>query len=165
MLNSTAAASDTDAKGSGGADRACERSLRDFVIDPLETFRFDTRGLGESSASVGSESPLLRMRNWDEQFRLRVSESGVFAYEIEDGADGLAISNKGIGYAQIELVLYKTLETAQSCTKHRTVLLKAMIRARFDGPSSPRLSSVVWTVVDDDCGVQQSPLSAFQALG
>ena len=168
MLNSsTAAASGSATKGSGGADRACETSLRDFVVDPLESLSFDTRGLGETSAtsSVRSDSPLLCMRNWDEQLRLRVSEAGVFAYEIEDGIDGLAISNKGIAYAQIELVLYKTPETAKASTKHRIVLLKGMIRARFDGPFSCRLSSVVWTVVDDNCGTRQSPSSHFKALG
>jgi hypothetical protein len=157
MLNSSiSAASSSDTKSSGGSDIACESSLRDSVVDSLETFNFDTRGLGETSAtsSVRSDSPLLRMRNWDEQLRLRVSEEGVFVYEIEDGIDGFAISNKGIAYAQIELVFYKTPETAKASTKHGTVLLKGMIRAQFSGPSSCRLSSVVSTVIVDNCGTR-----------
>jgi len=176
MLNSDIAPNDPV------EDQECERLLSHVIVEAPDTFCFDTKGQLVSSGS--EDSPFAVMRHWDERLRSRAMDlespspspcegrvsSTYFAYEIEDGIDGIAISSGGnVGYAQFDLILYKTTETSEtsktgdrsstttSYTKHRTVLLKGMLRVRFaNDPSTPsKLSSAVCTILDDHCGLQQ----------
>merc|ERR1711865_871564 len=98
--------------GNDAAVAKAEQPLREIVVDPVESFIFDSGGaLGGSDSDGGLESSSIsrssesRMRQWDLHLQSRVSprkeismtSSSFFAYEIEDGTDGIAISNHGIG--------------------------------------------------------------------
>jgi hypothetical protein len=126
-----------------------------------------------------SSSPISLMNSWDQDLQLRVfqqeesklpspaaaaaaeqtgtstSSSSTFVYEIDGGIDGIAISNNGIGLAEIDLVLYKTTATTidssahSSTTKQKIVLCTGMLRVQFATPASNRLSSATWTTLHD----------------
>lgn len=181
--------------------RNCTLSLNGIINDPVR-FRFLVRDGADTDNDFTSS--ISRMRSWDQQLRLRifepevdafpspstptgsplehackesatVSSSSIFSYEIEDGTEGFAVSDNGIGYAHVDLVLYKTMEkhssrsptqasrrnrsvsdpsigyrpSVSSWTRERSVLMTLALRVRFEDAPSNRLSSVSWTVLRD----------------
>jgi len=161
-----------------------EDALKDMFKDVVaEDFKFEaasaTGDIGESSSN-SSDNFEESMKTWDQNIRTRVSQSDLvketsittFAYEIQDGDKGIAINDGGIGYAQINLVLYQTNDKAPptsnpiaaSPTTKRTVLLTALLRAKFEEEES-RLSQLSWTSlsqhIPESTDKNSSPLEAL----
>lgn len=191
MLNAAVVALQQDGASVGCGDAARERLVKELLIEPLESFRYETKGLsfttppGEDSAE---SYPISNMRHWDQQLRWKVMESGVgtasagkgnvsstfFAYELQEGVDGIAISKSGSSFCQLDLAMYQTVENKEvstdamkAFTRRKTNLATILLKARFNpmGGSPSRLSGVEWTVLEDHCGLKepQAP-SPFQAL-
>jgi len=161
---------DASSNESATGGRPCDILLSQAIINPVKNFRFDS-GDGQVGGSHEDDSPVAKMRGWDERILLKASAifskedydktsssmvTSFFEYEIEDGDEGIAISNNnsnGIGYAHIDLVRYKTIDsgpcdpTTTTCTKQRTVIAKGVLRARFE--DGARLSSVAWTTIEN----------------
>ena len=191
MLNAAVVASEQDGASVGCGDAARERSVKKLLIEPLESLRYETKGLsfmtppGEDSAE---SYPISNMRHWDQQLRWKVMESGVgaasagkgnvsstfFAYELQDGVDGIAISKSGSSFCQLDLAMYQTIENKEvstdamkAFTRRKTNLAKILLKARFNpmGTSPTRLSGVEWTVLEDHCGGKEpQATSPFQTL-
>ena len=161
-------------------------NIRDrFENDIDQDFEFETRGL-PSVFECKDASPISRMDHWDKQLRSKIfgstkmSSSTVFAYEPQDGVDGIAISKNGSSYAQFDVVLYqmhrgnsqalppltrsststpplmKEMTTEKNGFEmHKIVLLKILMKAQFGvDHSSSKLASMVWTVLEDRCGLE-----------
>jgi len=110
----------------------------------------------------------------------KMPSSTFFAYEPQGGVDGIAISKNGSSYTQFDVVLYQMhrgnsqelpLLTRSSTSTpplmkemvtekngfemHKIVLLKILMKAQFGvDRSSSKLASMVWTVLEDQCGLE-----------
>ena len=68
--------------------------------------------------------------------------------------DGIAISNNGSCYAQLDLVLYQTDEATMfvhdALNRRKTVLFKILLKAQFGkGENSSKLASMDWILLKD----------------
>ncbi len=136
-----------------------EQVLSDLVVDQ-DIFQFETRGL-DRVASCDKENkmpPLTKMRFLDQELRKKIFESHdisfstFFAYEVQGGVDGIAISNNGSCYAQFDLVLYQADEARMlvqnELNRHKTVLFNIHMKARFgEGENSSKLASMEWIIL------------------
>lgn len=145
----------------------------DFRVEEKSVDGVDVGKIGvdaafsSSSSSPSSPSPISIMKSWDQKMRSRVSfQNGrgregtattsfvsSFIYEIEDGMDGIAVSNNGKGFVQADLVLHKMTMTSfhssnTTCTKQRIVLCTGILKVQFKSESN-QLSSVTWTTLRD----------------
>ncbi len=140
-----------------------EQVLSDLVVDQ-DIFRFETRGL-DRVASCDKENkipPLTKMRYLDQVLRKKIFESHdvsfstFFAYEIQGGVDGIAISNNGSCYAQLNLVLYQADEATMlvhnenDLNRHKTVLFEIHMKAQYgEVENSSKLASMEWIILKD----------------
>lgn len=143
-------------------------------IASLDTFGYETKGL-PSVFKCEDSSPITRMCHWDKQLRSKVygsselSSSTFFAYEVQDGLSEISISKNGNCFAQVDVVLCQMCKddsssvpplTTETVTKkkkyemHRFVLLTILMKAQFGNAHSSKLTSMVWTVLEDRCGLE-----------
>lgn len=164
MLNnklSRDSSKDDDASLKDGGDLI--RYFEEVIVNPIENFQFHVEG--PTSFDCGdshNNSALSCMEKWDRELRFEVeqahptpsvkvlpfSSTSHFAYELQDGTEGIAISNNGNGYAHVDLVLHKNMKmmssSATTYTKQKIVVMSAVVKVRFDDTDQPnRLSSVV----------------------
>ena len=164
MMNTSAVMERDDS-----SDTIGERLLRDIVIDPLHSFVLETRGPPSVSCEMET-SPVAKMKHWDQQLRwkifesIEISSSTFFAYEVQDGVDGIAISKNGSSYAQINLVLYqmdgdnrsstllstkKLMMNTNKSKRDKIVLLKILMKAQFGVDDySSKLTSMEWIIIE-----------------
>jgi len=194
-----------NATGSLDPQRESKLLLNEIHSDP-KLFHFEQKGMPDClSDKESSELFLSKMRVFD-QYLFRALGSGripllskqepsstastnprespaVFAYEIVDGLDGIAISSNGTSYFRVELVVYQTsattpLTNTTTTSNHRTVVATILFQGTFwkddetvqhvskaidctleefkcPPPPSPKLFSVVWTLLEDHCGCFQ----------
>jgi hypothetical protein len=121
------------------------------LVDHLNTFQFKIQG--NKSTSLDSRmgqhhDPMANMLQWDLDIRERCQPSSIddipsFHYILVDGANSIAISKKGSGFALVDLVMQGGRDASEASSKN--LLLSGILQVQFASDSS-RLSSASWTV-------------------
>lgn len=166
MMNTSAVAFQLDDSGKCIGNQL----LSDLVVDGQDSFEFGTSGLDCLVFCYKKMSPIATMRCLDQELRKKIFESNeisystFFAYEVQGGVDGIAMSKNGSCFAQLDLVLHRaenepTLLDEPTMNRndiksHKTVLFKILLKAQFGkGENASKLASMQWIILEDRCVV------------
>lgn len=164
MMNTSAVAFQQDDRGKYIGDQL----LSDLVVDGQHSFEFGTSGLDCLVSCDKKMSPVTKMRYLDQELRKKIFESNeisfstFFAYEVQGGVDGIAMSKNGSCFAQLDFVLHRTEDSPtlldepmmnmNEIKSHKTVLFKILLKAQFGkGENASKLASMQWIILEDRC--------------
>ncbi len=165
MMNTSAVAFQLDDRSKDIVDQR----FSDLVVDGQHSFEFGTSGLDCLVPCDKKMSPITKMRYLDQEMRKKIFESNeisfstFFAYEVQCGVDGIAMSKNGSCFAQLDLVLLdEPMMNVNENKSHKTVLFKILLKAQFGkGENASKLTSMQWIILEDCCVLNNKKAIAF----